>query len=116
MDVNRLPDDISHGHTGIQAGVRILEHDLHLFPIGGHIHRDLFLSLSLLENRLAIVDDLPLCGLIKPQKRPTCGGLPAAALPHQPKGLALVDVEGHIVHRLHEPAVPAEAACGEILL
>ncbi len=120
----RLPQDRPHGHPGIQGGIGVLEDDLHvsakrlqqLVRCGGDHH--LLVLLIWPGQLLAAEGDLPRGGLDESKDGPTRGGLSAAALAHQAKGLPLPDVHIDIVDRLdvghHAPQDPL--AHGKVLL
>ena len=113
MDVDALTHDVADGHTGIQAGVRILEHDLHPAAVGQHVHRDLVV---LIKQQVAVVIDLTAGRLVQAQQGAAGGGLATAGLAYQAQGLALADGKADIIHGLDILAVLAHTAGGEILL
>ena len=113
VDVDAFAHDVADGHAGVQAGVGVLEHDLHPLPVGQHIHRDL---LFLVKQHLAVVDDGAVGGLIQAQQGAAGGGLAAAGLAYQAQGLAFADGKAHVVHSLDVALVLAHAPCREILL
>ena len=91
MDVQRLAHDVGDRHARVQAGIRILEHDLHFLA-------ELVNVLG--RNLLAVVDDLARGGLVQVQYGASHGGLAAAALPHQAQRLAGLDIERDALHGL----------------
>ena len=113
MDVDALAHNITDGHTGVQAGIRILKDDLHAAAVGQHVHRDL---LFFIKQHLAIVDDGAVGGLVQAQQGTAGGGLTAAGLADQAQGLALANGKAYVVHSLHIALVFAHAAGGKILL
>ena len=113
MDVDALTHDITDGHAGVQACVGVLEHDLHPAAVGQHIHSDLVL---LVEQDLAVIDDLAVGRLVQAQQGAAGGGLATAGLAYQTKGLALADGKAYVIHSLNVLAVLAHTAGGEILL
>ena len=132
VNVDGLPDDLTHRHPGVQRGSGILENDLHFPAHGKHVHR-LSLGHALLYqntfplrrflpvkgvlplvNGLPVIKDLAGGGLMEAQDGPAKGGLAAARLPHQAQGLPLVDEEGHILHCLDAGAF--DSLNGEIFI
>ena len=113
VDVDALADDVADGHTGVQARVGVLEHDLHAAAVGQHINGDLFLFV---KQDLAVVDDGAVGRLIQAQQGAARRGLAAAGLTDQAQRLALADGKAHVVHGLNVLLVLAHAAGGEILL
>src|SRR5262249_40216600 len=61
----------------------------------------------------AVEGHLPRVGLDEPHEKPRRGRLAAARLPDDAEGLASVDVERHLVHRLDDAAVAAQEAAVE---
>ena len=120
MNIDGLAYNVAHRHTRIQAGVRILENDLHLSSVGKHINLCLFpvyrfsiLSdhripafipegkISAVENRGAIVDNAAAGRLIEAQKGTSCGRLSAAGLAYQTQCFSLINIEGYIINSLN---------------
>ena len=88
----RLDDRLLQGLSGVQGGVRVLKHDLHLLPGGGQL-----LALHV-GDVLALQEDLALRALQQMHDGAAQGGLAAAGLADHAQGLALLDGEGHVVH------------------
>ena len=135
VDINGFPHNIPNGHAGVQAGVGVLEDDLHLPAEGEHIHGGfhpafgaaVFIqnraSVGVLEgapaavvNHFPVVEDAAVGGLVEAEHGPAHGGLAAAGFSHQPQGLPLADEEGDVVHRLDPAALLAPSSSREILL
>ena len=112
MCVDRLTDDISHSHTGIQARIGILEYDLHFLAVWEHICELLLLHI---ENHVPIVNEPSFGRLIQPQKGSSGRGLSAPGFSDQSQRLSTVDGKCHIVHCLNIFFVFAKASCQEIL-
>ncbi len=66
----------------IQAGVGILEDDLHPLAEAAHV------ASGQLEDVCPVEDHLPGGGLLETEDQPSHRGLPGAALPHQPHDLS----------------------------
>ncbi len=106
MDQQRLPDNVPHGHPGVEGGIGVLEDDLHLTakllqlpsPQGGHI--DLI--------AVPLEEDLAPSWLNQPEDRAAASRLAAAGLPDQPQGLPLFDIEAYVINRLDLTHHPAE--------
>ncbi len=113
MDVDALAHDITNGHTGVKARIRILEHDLHTAAVRQHVHCNVVL---LVEQHLAVIDDLAVGRLVQAQQAAAGRGLAAAGLTDQTQRFALADRKADIVHSLNELFLLAHAAGGEILL
>ena len=113
VDIDGLADDISHRHTRIQAGIGILEYDLHPLPVGKHVHKLLFLHI---KDHFIIVNKPSPGGLIQPKQCTPGGSLAAAGFPYQPQGLPLGNGKGHVIYGLNIFFVFPEASCREILL
>ena len=91
MDVQRFADDIGDGHAGVQRGIGILEDH-------GGLPAE-FTDIRFRADRLSLKADFAAGRFIQVQERAADRGLAAAGFPHQAKGLAAADAEGHIVHR-----------------
>src|SRR5690554_2820734 len=102
VDVQRLADDVTHSHAGVEGSVGVLENNLHLFS------QITQLILGKLRHIPAVENDVAGCGLNQAQNTSACSCLAAAALSHQPQGFAFVNVKGYIVHCLHCPNLPGE--------
>ena len=113
MDVDALAHDITDGHTRVQAGVRVLEHDLHAAAVGQHVDSDL---LFFIKQHLAIVDDGAVGRLVQAQQGTAGGRFAAAGLADQAEGLALANGKAYVIHSLDIALVFAHAASREILL
>ncbi|MPM69170.1 hypothetical protein SDC9_116114 [bioreactor metagenome] len=108
VDIDGLAHDIAHRHAGVQAGVGILEHDLHLPPVRKHVH---------MGDVFPVVKNLAAGGFVEAQQGAARGGLAAAGFSHEAQGLALIDIEGHVVNSLDDPFLKQpSAAHGEKLL
>ena len=90
MDIERLSDDVFHRHSGIQRGVRILEHHLHFLAKSVDI---------LVCYKLSVKIKLAAGRLVKAKECTADRCLAAAGLSHQSQRLAGLDVEGHAVNR-----------------
>ena len=97
VDEHGLCDQLPDGHTGIQAGVWILEDHLHL--------RAHMVHLGLIHGHEvpALVKDLAGRRLLQAQHGAAQGGLAAAGLTHHAQGLALFDLQVDAVHRVEKP-------------
>src|SRR5581483_8788632 len=100
----RLADEVEDLHARVQARVRVLEHELHVpaqvtevLPV--HVR-----DVVALERDRAGRDGDP------SQDRPAGRGLARAGLPDQTEGLAAKDLEGDVVHGVHEQAPLAPEA------
>ena len=113
VDVQALADNIADGHARVQAGVGVLEHDLHAAAVGQHVDGDFLLFV---KQHFAVVDDGATGGLIQAQQRAAGRGLAAAGLAHQAQRLAFADGKADVVDGLHIALVFAKAAGREILL
>ncbi len=92
VHVQRLADDVGHGHTGVQRGIGVLENHGGLLPVLGNV---LFGN-----DLLAVEPDFAVRGLVQVQQGAAHGSFAAARLTDQAQGLAPADGEGHIVHSL----------------
>ncbi len=95
VDLEWAADDRADALAGVQARVRILEHDLHLPP-----NRPQRASAKP-GDVTALEQDAALGGLEQADDRPAEGGLAAAGLADQPEGFAFPYREGDVVHRVH---------------
>ena len=112
VDVDGLAHDVAHRHAGVQAGIGVLEHDLHLAAVRQHVHGRLFAEfrlaafvqhrgsvlvvqrhISAVKQRFAVIEDTAFRRLVQAQQRAARGGFSAAGFAHQPQCLALVDGE-----------------------
>ena len=92
VHIQRLADDVRHGHPGIQGGIGILKDHGGLFSVFGNV--------SWRDNLPAVKPDFSVRRLVQVQQGAAHGGLAAAGFPHETQGLAPADGKGHIVHRL----------------
>ena len=92
VNIQRLSDDVRHGHPGVQGRIGVLKHHSRLFAVLQQIlfGFDLF----------AVKENLAGGGFIQVQQGPPHGGFAAAGFTHQAQGLPPVDGEGHVVHGL----------------
>ena len=100
MDLERFTYDSSAGHTRIEGAIGILEDNLYL-----PAHLPERFSFELGQVCVALKLLIPVVhhtfgGLVELEDAPTGGGLAATTFPHQPEGLALTDIETHIVNSL----------------
>ncbi len=108
VDVERLPDDVAHRHTGVQRGVGVLEH--HLDVPADRLQR----APGQLGDVLALVEDLAGGRLLQHHQQLGDRGLAASGLAHYAERLALEEVEGDAVDRLDRPDLLLEEdALGE---
>ena len=104
VDVQAFGDDVPHLLAGVQAGHGVLEDHLHLGAQAAAC-----CSVQMAADVLAVKGDLPRGGVIQPDDAAADGGFARAGLPHQAVGLAGIDGEADVVHRLHrEIAADAE--------
>ena len=94
VDLQWLPDDVTHGHARVQRRVGILEDDLHVPAQPAQLLFGEFEDVPAFEERLTTGR------LHQPQDHPAQCGLAAAGFAHQPQGLAPVNRQGDAVHRL----------------
>src|SRR5437763_14002042 len=93
MDLQRLADDAAHGHTWVQARVRVLKDHLHLSTHAAQI------AAAQLRQALPEEIDGTASRLIQLQDGATRRALAAARLADQPKGFTAFDGERDIVNR-----------------
>ena len=102
VDVQRLADQLGHRHAGVEAGVGVLEHQLHVPPQPAQL-----LAADLGDVLAPEVDAAP--GHLDPaQDGPAGGGLAGARLADQAQGLAGGDPEAHPADGVDHLAAPAE--------
>ncbi len=89
-----LADDLADRHPRVQAGIRVLEHDLHVAPDRDH------LAIVELEDRAPVDGDLARRRRDEPEQDLAERGLAAARLPDEAQGLAAKHVEAHAVDGL----------------
>ena len=109
VDLHRLGHQLSHGHTGVKRGVRILKNRLH--PLTQRLE----LFFAGMGNRLSGKVDLARGDIEKAQDGATEGGFPAAGLAHQAKRLAGLDIKAHAINRLHRRAFTQQTAVKRIV-
>ena len=93
--VDRFGHLVGQLHLRVERGERVLKDHLHVEP------RLAQLRLVQRHDVLAIEVDLARQGIDQPQDRTPGGGLAATRFTHKAQGLALVDREGEILHRMH---------------
>src|SRR5690606_39543643 len=91
----RLAYDLAHCHTWIEAGVRVLEDDLHAPPPGPEV------ALGKSSQLGAIEDDAPGARLDEAQDGSACGGLAGARFTDKANDRIAAHGEAHILHRSH---------------
>ena len=79
---------------GIQAGVGILEDDLHPLPEAAHVFLGELKDVGTVENHLSGG------GLLETEDQPSYRGLPGATLPHKPENLSTAYRKGDAIHGL----------------
>jgi hypothetical protein len=94
VDVEGLADDRRDGHPRIQGGVGVLEDDLDVPALGPHG------LAGQVRDVVAVDDDRAGGRWLEAHQQSARGGFPAAALPHDRQGLALIEVEADIVDSL----------------
>ncbi len=104
--LKRLADNAQHTHPGIQRGVGVLKHDLH---IPAHPSQP---PARQAEHVCSLEEYLPTCGLDKTQETTSNCGLSAAGLTHEAKGCPAPDVEGYAIHRPHDARVSSKKSSG----
>ncbi len=100
VDFQRLRDDRPDRQPGVQAGVRILEDNLHVPPTASQLRG------GRLRQVLAFEIDGALGWLVELEDGPTGGALAATRLAHEAQRLASLDREADVVHRPN----PADAS------
>ena len=109
VDAGAEGDLLDRGVARVERGVAVLEHHLHVaaqFPQAE----------SAVADRVAVQDDAPRVGRDQVHQQPGGGGFAAAGLADDAQGLALQDIEAHVVHRLDARGHRAQgAAQGEVL-
>ena len=98
VHLQRFADDVPHGHAGVKRGIRILEDHLHLAA-----HAAQLLALDVRQFQIfAFVSEEDPTGSrpVELENGSASRGLAAAALAHQPQGLAPADEEINAIHRL----------------
>jgi hypothetical protein len=112
VDGHRLGDGVAHRQTRVEAGVGVLEHDLHAaaeLAQGGAAR---------FRHVLPVEADAPGAGLDQAHDEARGGGLAAAGLAHQRQGFAAAEREAHPVHGAHraDPAGPEQAFPHRVVL
>ena len=97
-----LGDGLANGLSGVQRGERILEDDLQIFSLLPHLFLAQLCQVFSLEQHFAS------SGLQQSQDGAACGGFTAAGLAYHTQGLAFVDGEGDVVHRVQHTSRRAE--------
>ena len=98
----RLADDPADAVARVQRRERILEHHLHPPP------QRTQLALAELRDVLPVEQDASGGRLVQPQDRPPDGRLAAAGFADEPKRLAALDLERHVVDRTDVADMPVE--------
>ena len=106
-----LGDDLRRRHPGIQAGGGVLKDQLALRLQPAAVGA----VLCGIAGVDAVIIDMPRRGAVHVHDAAGHGGFAAAALPHQSQYLALLQLEGHVVHR--PKCLPARQgkAVGQVL-
>ena len=110
VDLHRFGHQLSHRHTGVERGVRILKNCLH--PLTQRLE----LSFAGVGDCLSGKVDLARGNIEKAQYGAPEGGFSAAGLPHQAKRLAGLDIKAHAINRLHGHAFTQQTAVERIVL
>ena len=97
VDDERLRNDLSDGHAGVQGRIGVLEDELH---VAAHL---LELLLAHLRDVLALEEHRAAGGTGEVHDAAARGGLAAAGLSHQAEGLASVDVKRDVVDGVDGP-------------
>lgn len=102
VDPHRLGEDLADRHTGIEAGVRVLEDDLDL-PLEPPQLRS-----GRPSDVDAVVADGPPGGSLQPQQHLGQAGLARAGLPHESEGPSRLDLQAHLLDGVDVPGDPAQ--------
>lgn len=86
-DVDRLCDNVRHGHARVERAVRILENEFHFLARTNKV------IACELGKVLTVEKNLTTCGLGQAQDRLAAGGLAATRLPYDGKGLAALKIK-----------------------
>ena len=135
MDINRLSDNISNRHTGIQTCIWILKNNLHPAPVWQHIYstlgtkdhiavsvplrcsiRILQRMLSAVKYNLSIIYNTSVRRLIQPEHGTADCCFSAARLSYKSQRLASSDCKRHVIDRFYDPLVLSVASCRKVLL
>jgi hypothetical protein len=108
MHIQRLPDDIGYGHTGIQGRIGILENH------GGFLAE--LIDIALCLDLFSFIPYLTACRLIKVEQASSRGRLAAAGLSYQTQGLAFHDIKGNIIYGLQRSGAEKAGADVKVLL
>ena len=105
---------IFNRQAGVQGGVGILKHHLHLAAI---LFQRYAAAQIIAADRFAIKNHLPRAGVEQAHQQPGGGGFAAAAFAHNAQSFALPDGKRDTVYRAHLPHLAAEQATpnGEML-
>ena len=103
----RMRDAVERREPGIQAVVRILEHDLHVAPL----RRPMKIPCRQRTDQLAQKNDVPIINIDQPTNQSRQRRLARPGFPDQPQAPARHQGERNIVHRLH----PAGKRFGHML-
>ncbi len=95
MDLHRLDDRFSDRHARVQGGIGVLENDLEVLSDPPQI------LLGHPSDILPFKEDPPTGGIEEPKEGPSQRGLSTAGFSNEPERFPRVDIEAHIVHRLH---------------
>ena len=98
--VERFADYVLGSHAGIQRGIGVLEHHLHL---GAHLMNVLFCDFLALKAHGAAG------GVVQVKQRAAYGGLAAAGLTYKTQCLAGLYAEGYVVNGLERHVLEAGA-------
>src|SRR3954453_12105477 len=111
VDREGLADDLPDGLARVQRRVRILEDHLHLTAQRTEV------ALRQVRDVAAVEDDLPGRRLEQAHDQPRRRRLPPPGLADDAEGLPLVDVERHVLDRVHDRVRAREHALlhGEVL-
>ena len=102
VDVNRLADDLAHGHAWVERAVGVLENHLELAATGAQRFT------AQLRDVLALEKDAPRRRLKEPDDGAAQRGLATAAFAHEPERFAGSELQAHVIHGLHMRAHPPE--------
>ncbi len=95
MHDERLRHDVEHAHARIEAGIGVLEHELH---VAAHAAQ---LIAAGIRDVHAAVADAPARGLDLEQHGAPGGGLAGAGFPHDAERRSAREGEAHILDRVH---------------
>ena len=114
MDFGGKGDGVFNRQAGVQGGVGILEHHLHLAAI---ILQRYPTAEIIPANRFAIKDHLPRAGVQQAHQQAGGGGFAAAAFAHNAQGFTFAHAERDTINRANLPHLAAKQATpdGEML-